>query len=258
MPYLQPTPLSPRFWYEQRGEGEPLVLLHGGTMTARWNWQKAIPVFAAERFRVIALDSPAHGKTNNPVGSLTYGRMTDEIVAFLAELGVEHACFYGFSDGAQIALEIGFRHPKLAKALVLNGVVLSYDAPYLTAIRKLVGVDKLVADGDLDRFAEAHPEWTEELRKRHTWAGEDSWRETLRQVWPLWTRDPGYSSEAFERLAAPTLVLTGDRDPMVPVDDALRIARRLDAELGIVPGQGHDTGEPFTRTALEFLLRRAR
>src|SRR5438067_12886474 len=186
MPYLRPTPLSPRFWYEQRGEGEPLVLLHGGTMTARWNWQKAIPVFAAQGFRVIAPDSPAHGKTDNPVGSLTYARMTDETVAFLEQLGVEQACFYGFSDGAQIALEIGFRRPQLAKALVLNGVVLSFDDSYQTAIRGLMGVDRLETDDDADRFAAARPEWAEELRKRHTWAGEDSWRQTLRQIWPLW------------------------------------------------------------------------
>ncbi len=55
-----------RVYYEAYGEGEPLLLLHGGTATSR-SWASHLPAFA-ERFRVFAPDSRGHGRTDNPDG----------------------------------------------------------------------------------------------------------------------------------------------------------------------------------------------
>src|SRR5205807_2669367 len=57
--------------YLEAGAGEPLFLLHGGTMTAEWNWSEALPLFA-ERFRVVAPDSAGHGDSANPRPDLRY------------------------------------------------------------------------------------------------------------------------------------------------------------------------------------------
>lgn len=106
-------------YYEQRGSGEPLLLLHGGTGTCRW-WDEQAPVLA-EHFQVFALDSRGHGKTDNPTGTLSYRAMGDDVAAFIQELQLEQPLLVGFSDGAQIALEIGIRYPQLARGLILTG-----------------------------------------------------------------------------------------------------------------------------------------
>ena len=69
--YVQANGLN--MYYEEYGNGEPLILLHSGTSTSRM-WRPHIPFFA-EHFRVIALDSRGHGRTNNATGVLSYVAM---------------------------------------------------------------------------------------------------------------------------------------------------------------------------------------
>jgi pimeloyl-ACP methyl ester carboxylesterase len=73
--------------YEEYGEGAPLILLHGGTSTLA-EWQAHIPSFAPH-FHIYALDSRAHGKTDNPSGRLSYRMMADDVAAFIKALDKE-------------------------------------------------------------------------------------------------------------------------------------------------------------------------
>src|SRR4051794_5884474 len=86
-----------------------LMLLHGGTESAAANWSPLIPLFA-ERFHVIAPDSRGHGATANDHRPLSYRLMADDVAALCAALGVERAVFCGFSDGANIILELALHH----------------------------------------------------------------------------------------------------------------------------------------------------
>ena len=103
-------------YYEEYGGGEPLLLLHGGTLSSR-SWQAHAPAFA-QHFRVIAPDSRGHGRTRNPTDELSYRLMADDLAAFVQALGLNKPLLCGFSDGAQIAMEFGMHYPDLAKALV--------------------------------------------------------------------------------------------------------------------------------------------
>ena len=97
--------------YRELGQGPPLVLLHGGTLTSG-SWASHLPIFA-ERFRVLAPDSRGHGKTRNPAGHLSYRQMADDIAAFIEALGLEKPMVLGYSDGGQVALELGLHYPEL-------------------------------------------------------------------------------------------------------------------------------------------------
>ena len=68
-----------RVYYEVHGEGEPLLLIHGGTATSQ-SWASHLPAFT-EHFRVIAPDSRGHGRTDNPTGKLGYRLMADDVAA---------------------------------------------------------------------------------------------------------------------------------------------------------------------------------
>jgi pimeloyl-ACP methyl ester carboxylesterase len=82
-----------RVYYEVYGEGEPLLLLHGGTATSR-SWASHLPAFT-EHFRVFAPDSRGHGRTDNPTGELGYRAMADDVAALVDALGLRRPLILG-------------------------------------------------------------------------------------------------------------------------------------------------------------------
>jgi pimeloyl-ACP methyl ester carboxylesterase len=131
--YVQVNGLN--MYYEEYGSREPLILLHGGTITSHM-WQSHIPSFA-QHFRVIAPDSRGHGRTNNPTGELSYRLMADDVAAFIQTLGLTKPLICGYSDGGQIALEIGMRYPNLTKALAIGAASHKLSETFLNSLKAL-------------------------------------------------------------------------------------------------------------------------
>ena len=107
-------------YYESHGHGDPLLLLHAGSLTGDM-WQPYLAGFA-ERYRVITPDMPGHGRSGNPTGAMSYRQLADDTVAFIQALDLREPLIAGFSDGGQVALEIGMRHPTLPKSIAMGGV----------------------------------------------------------------------------------------------------------------------------------------
>jgi pimeloyl-ACP methyl ester carboxylesterase len=220
-------------WFEAgRADGPPLFLLHGGTMTAHWNWDDELPAFAA--YRVVAPDLPGHAGSTNPRPDLRYEDMVEDVLALAAELGIDRAAFYGFSDGAQVALELAIREPGFPTALVLSGVLHELTRAYFAGLREFAASDE---------FAQG--------RGYHR-----DWDTVARQVLDLWSRPLDLPPARLARVTAPALVLTGEHDPFIPLEQSEQLARLLpNAELAVIHGAGHDYDERFTQAALEFLGR---
>ena len=127
-----------RVYYEVYGEGEPLLLIHGGTATSQ-SWASHLPTFA-KHFRVFTPDSRGHGRTDNPTGELSYHLMADDVAALVGALGLQSPLVLGYSDGGQIALELGMCYPRLARALVLGGTQFRFSEAYLEDARALLGI----------------------------------------------------------------------------------------------------------------------
>ncbi|MBI4615024.1 MAG: alpha/beta fold hydrolase, partial [Planctomycetes bacterium] len=87
--------------YDVRGEGEPVLLIHGLNASARLNWElPGITARLAKNYRVIALDNRGHGGSGRPVGEEEYGvKMAEDAVRLLDHLGVEKAHVVGYSMG---------------------------------------------------------------------------------------------------------------------------------------------------------------
>jgi pimeloyl-ACP methyl ester carboxylesterase len=221
-----------------------LFLLHGGTMTADWNWSDALPTFT-EHYRVIAPDSPGHGRSENPRPRLRYGDIAEDLVMLAVELGLGDAAFYGFSDGAQIALEVGMREPGLPRALVLSAVMHKLTDSYYRGMREFAGSDGFTASAWRTR----HPEMAADLSAHHA-----DWEKLAPQIWELWTDPFELPAERLRRISAPTLLLSGDRDRFVAIEQTIELFRLLPtAELAVIPGAGHDYDRRFTQAALDFL-----
>jgi pimeloyl-ACP methyl ester carboxylesterase len=223
-----------RIFYREHGRGRPLVLLHGGTLSGD-SWEPYLPDLVGP-YRVIVPDTPGHGRSGAPAATLSYPGLADDIAAFITALDLRAPLVAGYSDGGQIALELGMRHPSLAGALVLGGTFFRFNAAYDAWLTGVFG-EATTAEEDGERLRRNHPEWAAWLERIY---GPEAWPAVVARVKPMWTTPFDYSQEALARVAAPALVLVGDRDEVLPVEEAVELYRRLPAgELAVVPGADH-------------------
>jgi pimeloyl-ACP methyl ester carboxylesterase len=246
-----------RIYYEVCGEGEPLLLIHGGTATCR-SWASHLPAFT-EHFRVFAPDSRGHGRTDNPAGELGYRQMADDVAALIEVLGLQRPLVLGYSDGGQIALELGMRYPGLARALVLGGTQFRFSAAYLEAARALLDIAE---DGEVDpeKLEQVQPDFVDYLREAHGHVYEPGyWKTYVRQIATLWLTPLHYAPEDLAAVTDPVLLLVGDRDG-VATEESVELFRLLpNAELAVAPASDHGFIEAkvglFDALALDFLTR---
>src|ERR1700733_2541821 len=109
--------------YLEAGEGEPLILLHGGVVSTNPIWT-GVPISYAShmatlsaRFRVIAPDTRGAGKTVHSGGTVTFDLLADDVAALIDVLGLDRPLVAGFSEGGITATVLGIRHPGSMRAI---------------------------------------------------------------------------------------------------------------------------------------------
>lgn len=242
-------------YYEEHGEGHPLILLHGGTATVT-SWDERMPMLS-KHFRVLALDTRGHGKTDNPAGKMTYGMLADDVAAFAQALNLEKPLIFGYSDGGQVALELGIKYPDLASALVLGGTAYKFGQQYFDALDGW-GVHKTGID--LEEMERDSADWIEYLKAEHNRPDNpDYWQTLMQQISELWWSVKDYSAEELQKITAPTLILQGDRDEGVDIEQTVEMYRAIpNAELAVLPNATHGAlNETAYQTVIDFLLRRS-
>jgi pimeloyl-ACP methyl ester carboxylesterase len=233
--------------YEVRGEGEPLLLLHGFTGSGG-DWVHLFDVDAlARRFQLIIPDARGHGRSTNPGGAFTHRQCARDARALCDHLGVTHCKAVGLSMGGNTLLHMATQHPDLVAAMVLIGTT-SYYPTQARAIMRTFAPE-----------ARSAPEW-EAMRARHA-HGDD-------QIRALWRTAVGFADSYDDMTFTPphlatirarTLIVTGDRDPLYPLEIFVEQYRAIPgAQLYVIPGAGHDAvfgpaRAEFVRIALAFL-----
>ena len=221
-------------YYQEYGQGQPLILIHGGILNSD-SWQPYREVFA-RHYWVITPDSRGHGRTANPSGMMSFGLLADDVVALTQALDLHKPLICGYSDGGQVALEIGMRYPDLPHALVIGGAYTELTEASRTWVRSTLG-NPQSPDVDIEQFERDNPEFAIMLQQNH---GPHSWKKLLHDIKPMWNALLNYTTEDFAQIMAPTLVLLGDRDGFVPVEEGVQMYRRLrNAEFAVIPGADH-------------------
>jgi pimeloyl-ACP methyl ester carboxylesterase len=226
-----------RLYCDDRGGGPPVVLIHAG-LVSRAMWEPLLPALVDD-FRVITPDSRGHGRSTNPSGELSYGQIADDVAALIAALELDRPVVGGYSDGGQVALELGARHPDAAGALIIGAAYPDFVTTGLREIwRAYLGVDDTgvadvaAVDARLGEVADAVKSW-------HP-GGEAQWRALVQQSAGMWLDYEGLAADALGRIEAPALVFAGDRDEVLPLDLMLSLYRALpNAELGVCPHADH-------------------
>jgi pimeloyl-ACP methyl ester carboxylesterase len=138
-----------RLHYIERGEGEPIVLIHGnGTMIQDFTVSGLIDRLA-ERYRVIVIDRPGYGYSLRPRQLWTPGAHARLFHKALAQLGVERATVYGHSWGTMVAVALALEAPSLVRGLVLGS---GYYFPTLRADTFLLSPPAIPVIGDAMRY----------------------------------------------------------------------------------------------------------
>ena len=114
---------------EQYGTGKPLLLIHGNGGSIKW-MAKIIPYFS-KRYKVIAVDSRAQGKSVDLGDSLSFEMMADDNAALLEKMHLDSAYVIGWSDGGIVAILLAIRHPEKVIKLASTGANLWPDSTAL-------------------------------------------------------------------------------------------------------------------------------
>jgi pimeloyl-ACP methyl ester carboxylesterase len=127
------------YYYEVRGEGEPLLLLHGGLGSI----EMFGPVLTtlAENRQVIGVDLHGHGRTALGDREISLIDMGDDLAVVLRELGYEQAGVLGYSLGGGVALRLAIQHPGLVRRLVIVSAPFAQDGyhPEMLPMQAQVG-----------------------------------------------------------------------------------------------------------------------
>ena len=111
-----------RTYYEELGAGEPVLLLHGGGVTAD-SWLAQAPALA-ERYRVLIPERRGHGRSPDVDGPVTMEIFAADTVAFVEALELGPVHLIGWSDGGKVGMSLALSRPELVGKLVLIGTEL--------------------------------------------------------------------------------------------------------------------------------------
>jgi len=267
---------SIELYYEEHGSGDPLLLIMGlAADSTAWLFQ--IPDFA-KHYRTIAFDNRGVGRSSKPPGTYTIHQMADDTAGLLDALGIARTHVVGVSMGGMIAQELALRHPQRVRGLVLG---CTYPEPDADIERqRQFGLSQF--GGSVTASGEMHIDlgtldpmsfFQHLLPTVFNQSFLDTQLPTLMQVF-AGALQYGFSMEAIlgqvaavmshkatdrlHQISAPTLVITGDADRLVPPGNSDILAQHIPgARLVKVPGGSHgfnfETPEVFNREVLNFL-----
>jgi pimeloyl-ACP methyl ester carboxylesterase len=209
-------------WYDEHGSGEPLVLMHGGLVDARFFEPNLAAL--AERFHVYTPERRGHGHTPDVPGQITYQLMADDTIAFLEAVVGEPADLVGHSDGAFVAMLVAMQWPELVKRLVMISGGFSKE-----------GEAAPDAEWDVDAIAEfLAPAYGEVSPDR-----EEHFKVVATKIGEMAAREPHLEASELAGVTARSLVMFADDDLVTPQHMIDMYAALPNAELAIVPGTSH-------------------
>jgi pimeloyl-ACP methyl ester carboxylesterase len=232
-------------YFETVGEGEPLLLLHGGTQSGRM-----FDPFVAklsESHRLIIPDLRGHGGSTNPGGEWSTRQFARDVLALLDHLKVERCKAIGASAGAMTLLHVATQEPERIEAMIVVGVG-TYLPAECRAILAPTTADAL-PEAAWDALRARHKHGDEQIRALYAWVA------SLAGSYNDMTFTPPY----LATIRARTLVVHGDRDYCFPASMAWDIYEAIpSAYLWVVPNGGHvplggENTAVFAETALRFL-----
>lgn len=217
-----------------------LILLHGALGASR----QLDPLADAlrSRFRVHQLDFEGHAALPARDRPFRIRHFAENVVERMERAGITSAALFGYSMGGYVALQLAAERPELVRCVATLGTKFRWDPA--TAARETARLDPAAIRAKVPRFADT-------LAERHAGAG--GWEIVLARTANLLRNlgdEPPLTDDTFARIRQPVLVLVGERDATVTVEETMDIARHLPAGLLTVLS---DTPHPIEQVDADLL-----
>jgi pimeloyl-ACP methyl ester carboxylesterase len=235
---------SLKMYYEIHGNGQPLILIHGGLGST--DMLAEIMPELSKQHKVIAVDLQGHGRTADIDRPMSFQAMADDIAALIRCLGIQKADVMGYSMGGMVALRATIQHPELVNRLVIVSSTFSRDGWYPEII---AGMSSLSAS-----TAEQMKQTPMYSNYVHVAPRPQDWPVLCAKLGAMAQHEYNWSNEV-EKVKAPVLLVFGDADAVrtahaVECFELLGGGKRdggwdgsgmSDARLAILPGVTHYT-----------------
>lgn len=230
-------------YYQSYGEKhkETLILLHSGGMAGE-EWQPQIQRLS-QRFHLLIPDLPGHGKTPLPDNTLTLEKLSQATLAMMDDANIKKAHILGSSMGAATAMRLALNHSeRIQKAIFYR---MSYQKNEATHAQT-----KQMANPEYWRKFGLE-KWLSKLHEPQ--GGKDAWQRVIQRVSEALDPKKGahnYKPEDFRQIKNPVLLITGDRDPIAPLEDILALYQQIpQCGLWIIPYADHITASNTWRAS---------
>jgi len=252
-------------YYEIHGEGFPYVMIIGLAADVNW-WIPEVIEPSSQNFKTIIFDNRGAGRTDKPKIKYSIKMMADDTVGLMDALKIEKAHIFGASMGGMIAQEIALTYPERVERLVLccthcggsKQVFPSNEIVQMMATPREVSPEELVNDiiplVYTEDFIKNNPDFIETYKQRmlKTPIPLDSYQRQTQATMSF------SSGMRLKRIKAPTLILQGKEDVLVPPENAEVLAKRIpNAKVVLFDNAAHLLFQPdperVNNTTIEFL-----
>jgi len=212
-------------YYEASGDGEPVVLLHGG-FGGTHLFGALVPAFA-EHYRVFVVEQRGRGRTADVDGPISYQVLADDMVGFIEQVIEEPTRLVGFSDGGVVGLLVAIQRPGLLKRLVTVGANFHREGLIGAELWTSASPDDEDWTGPRQRYAEVSPD------------GPDHFPVVFGKLQRMWREEPTLGEEDVAAIPIPVLVVAGDDDVIRHQHTVALYEALPHGQLAIIPGASH-------------------
>jgi pimeloyl-ACP methyl ester carboxylesterase len=219
-----------RIYYEVYGKGKPIVLLHGGLFGDISEYENLIPKLS-EHFRVIAIETRGHAKSEIGHQPFTYELMAQDAYTVIKHLTTDSTIVIGFSDGAVTGMKLTLIHPEMVRKLIFAGGNISkedYRPGVVNDLEKTTG----------ETMEHDYPDFVKDRKKMMP--EPERWDDFVEMLKHAWLSQVKVDSSQLKNIKCPVLVVGGDRDQYNTVDNFYHVYQQLPhASLAIIPQSDH-------------------
>jgi pimeloyl-ACP methyl ester carboxylesterase len=228
-------------YFTIHGSGEPLILLHGGLGSTE-DWGGQVAGFSA-KYKVISIASRGHGRSTRDDQAYTFHLMASDVLAVMDILSIEKASIVGFSDGANIGIDIAINNPDRLDKLFAFGANFDPSGALPTVHTDSVFgayVGRVAADyGRLSSTP-------------------DQFSDFLAQISQMWAVEPSFTEDQLKAIQAPIAIAEGEFSEVISLEHTKQLAAFIPGStLILLPNLSHfamwQGPESFNAAVLEFL-----
>lgn len=235
-----------RMYYEVHGEGDTVLLLHGGTLSGAAAFSRVIPALKSE-YRLVVPDSWAHGRSTDSARPLSYGLLTDNIIELLDHLEIPTASVVGWSDGGVIGLDMGMRYPDRLDRLVAYGTNYHRDGLPADAVEWAKQLSPETFHPNIAKlvYLDIAPE-------------PDNFGQMISKVVDMWLTEPNWTTDELSTIDSPVLIIEDRVGLAIKPEHTYSMVRAIPgAQIALVDETNHqapqEQTEEFVRLVREFL-----